>query len=69
MGADLESSEDQTRKGNWAQPFARRRDRAQDLALLWPLLREIIILLRDTGVRPKKELFPMRIRIWTGIIE
>ena len=26
-----------------------------------PLLREIIILLRDTGMRPKKELFPMRI--------
>lgn len=26
-----------------------------------PLLRDIIILLRDTGMRPKKELFPMRI--------
>ena len=26
-----------------------------------PLLRDIIVLLRDTGMRPKKELFPMRI--------
>jgi hypothetical protein len=26
-----------------------------------PLLRNIIILLRDTGMRPKKELFPMQI--------
>ena len=26
-----------------------------------PLLRDIIILVRDTGMRPKKELFPMRI--------
>ena len=26
-----------------------------------PLLRDIIILLRDTGMRPKKELFPMRV--------
>ncbi len=26
-----------------------------------PLLRDIIVLLRDTGMRPKKELFPMRV--------
>ena len=26
-----------------------------------PLLRDVMVLLRDTGMRPKKELFPMRI--------
>jgi integrase len=33
-----------------------------------PLLRDIIVLLRDTGMRPKKELFPMRIENldWTN---
>jgi integrase len=31
------------------------------LSFCGPLLRDIIILLRDTGMRPKKELFPMRV--------
>jgi integrase len=26
-----------------------------------PLLRDMVVLLRDTGMRPKKELFPLRI--------
>jgi integrase len=35
--------------------------RAQTSSFLRSALHEIIILLRDTGMRPKKELFPMRI--------